>query len=265
MKTIFFISMILLGVKTRAQLNDSLAFPNTCLSTRYTKPEMLTSGYLDISNNGQMNASARIIKLLIGELKRFTFPMSVYSGVTANSFYNPGLTGSEFSNQQLLNGFINPISGLLNLSFEGLHIFNPDSISVTKYGMIHQSGARILTGYRSGNFVSSFNISPINFLNLFLTAGLYFQTGAWEIKNRSDPGIFWIAGRYLICKSGIRDIQSLFPNSYSNGFYHGWSVAWGLDISKMIDLKLIYSNYLKPPELEYVQPIYQFSFQYSMR
>jgi len=37
------------------------------------KPEILTSGFIDIINNGQVNASARFIRLFIGEPGKFAF------------------------------------------------------------------------------------------------------------------------------------------------------------------------------------------------
>jgi hypothetical protein len=38
------------------------------------KPEILTSGFIDIINNGQVNASARFIRLMVGELGKFALP-----------------------------------------------------------------------------------------------------------------------------------------------------------------------------------------------
>jgi hypothetical protein len=39
--------------------------------TTFQKPEILTSGFIDIVNNGQVNASARFIRLMIGETDKF--------------------------------------------------------------------------------------------------------------------------------------------------------------------------------------------------
>lgn len=39
------------------------------------KPEILTSGFIDIVNNGQVNASARFIRLFIGEQGKFAIPL----------------------------------------------------------------------------------------------------------------------------------------------------------------------------------------------
>src|SRR5689334_23065086 len=53
------------------------------------KPEIFTSGFIDIVNSGQVNASARFIRLYVGEPGKFAIPLSLYSGVSSNSFQNP--------------------------------------------------------------------------------------------------------------------------------------------------------------------------------
>ena len=65
------------GIKTQ------LTQPN---SKQPYKPEILTSGFFDIVNNGQVNASARFIRLFIGEPGKFALPLSIYSGVSSNNF-----------------------------------------------------------------------------------------------------------------------------------------------------------------------------------
>jgi hypothetical protein len=40
-------------------------------TTKPYKPEIFTSGFTDIINNGQINASARFIRLFIGEPGKF--------------------------------------------------------------------------------------------------------------------------------------------------------------------------------------------------
>ncbi|MBK9382809.1 MAG: hypothetical protein IPN39_16015 [Chitinophagaceae bacterium] len=61
--------------------------------TKEYKPEIFTSGFIDIVNNGQVNASARFIRLFIGEPGRFAVPLSFYSGVSNNSFQNNNSSG----------------------------------------------------------------------------------------------------------------------------------------------------------------------------
>jgi hypothetical protein len=118
------------------------------------KPEIFTSGFIDIINNGQVNASARFIRLYVGEPGRFAIPLSIYSGVSSNNFSNGSLTGQnpyafQRSNDVLVTNFINPLSGLANISIDGVQFFNKKE-QATKTGCIYHFGERILTGIRTG-------------------------------------------------------------------------------------------------------------------
>ncbi|MFZ9387057.1 MAG: hypothetical protein ACO25B_04190 [Chitinophagaceae bacterium] len=229
------------------------------------KPEVLNSGFIDIVSTGQMNASARIIRLFIGEPGRFAIPLSFYSGVSSNNFQSPQLAGGQLSNEQLFVHFINPMSGLVNISADGIIYFGARSAGLTRWGIVYQFGVRILSAYRSGMASSPFTGKPLNFLNGFGTTGLYFQTGAWERNNARNLGLFWATVRYIAAKSGKNQLMEILPSIQTKGLYHGWSLAWGITINKLVDIKVIYYRYIKKPEIDYTLPIYQFSFNYSLR
>jgi hypothetical protein len=233
--------------------------------TQGIKPEILTSGFIDIVNNGQVNASARFIRLFIGEPGKFAIPLSIYSGVSSNNFQNQQVVGGQRSNEHLVNGFINPLSGLANISIDGIIFFNRKEIKITRAGFLYHGGVRILTGYKIGLLTDPATGKPINFLNSFGTTGLYFQTGAWERNNAKNVGVFWLAGRYIICKTGAKQLKEILPDIQTNGVYHGWSLAWGVEINNLVNIKVIYYKYVKKPEIDYSLPIYQFSFNYSFR
>jgi hypothetical protein len=80
------------------------------------KPEILTNGFVDVMNNGQMNASARLFKLYLGEPEKFVVPISLYIGVTGNN-----LTSAIRSNESLLLNIVNPLSGVMNISVDATH------------------------------------------------------------------------------------------------------------------------------------------------
>ncbi len=229
------------------------------------KPEILSSGFIDIVNNGQVNASARFIRLFIGEPGKLAIPLSIYSGVSSNNFRNQQIQGGQRSNEQLINSFINPLSGLANISIDGIVFFNQKEFKVTRTGFLYHGGIRILTGFKTGLLTDSSVGKPINFLNSFGTAGLYFQTGAWERNNAKNVGVFWLAGRYIICKTGVKQLSEILSGIQSNGLFHGWSLAWGVEINNLVNIKVVYYKYVKKPEIDYSLPIYQFSFNYSLR
>jgi hypothetical protein len=228
------------------------------------KPEIFTSGFIDIINNGQVNASARFIRLFIGEPEKFAIPLSLYSGVSSNNFQN--IQGSApRSNDALVTNFINPLSGLANLSIENVVFFTKNSTKITKTGFLYQAGERILTGIRTGPITDPSTGKPINFLNLFASLGLYFQTGAWERNNSKNVGVAWFALRYIGCYTNPNQLEEIMPNINTNGVYLGWSLAWGVEINNLVNIKVVYYKYTKKPEINYSLPIYQFSFNYTMK
>ncbi|MGH2552600.1 MAG: hypothetical protein ACRDEB_02720, partial [Chitinophagaceae bacterium] len=228
------------------------------------KPEIFTSGFIDIINNGQVNASARFIRLYIGEPGKFAVPVSLYSGVSSNNFQNTQ-SYTQRSNDALVTNFINPLSGLANISIDGIVFFNKKSTKVTKAGFLYHGGERILTGIRTGPVTDPATGKPVNFLNSFGALGLYFQTGAWDRNNSKNVGISWFAFRYIGCYTNPTQLKEFLPNVETNGLYHGWSLAWGVEINNFVNIKVVYYKYVKKPEINYYLPIYQFSFNYTLK
>lgn len=228
------------------------------------KPEILTSGFFDIVNNGQVNASARFIRLYIGEPGKFAMPLSIYSGVSSNNFQNQQAQSFNRSNDQLVTNFINPLSGLTNLSIDGILFFNKKQ-KLTRSGVIYHIGERILTGVRTGQITNPTTGKPVNFLNSFGATGFYFQTGAWERNDAKNVGIFWIALRYIWTHTRPSQLKEFLPDIQTNGTYHGYSLGWGVEINRLVNIKVLYYKYKKKPEIEYSLPIYQFSFNYSLK
>lgn len=228
------------------------------------KPEILTSGFIDIINNGQVNASARFIRLFIGEPGKFAIPLSIYSGVSSNNFQS-AQPGINRNNEQLTTNFINPLSGLANLSIDGVIFFKKGSQKYTRAGFLYHVGERILTGQKVGSVTDPSTGKPVNFLNSFGAAGFYFQTGAWERNNSKNVGIFWMALRYIGCYTNPSQLKEFLPAIETNGKYYGYSIGWGVEINSLVNIKVLYYKYTKKPEIDYSLPIYQFSFNYSMK
>ncbi len=229
------------------------------------KPEIFTSGFIDIINNGQVNAAARFIRLFIGEPGKFAVPLSLYGGVSNNNFQNQNNAGGlQRSNDHLVNQYINPLSGLINISIDGV-VFFKRTQKITKTGLLYHIGERVLTGYKTGLVTNPQTGKPTNFLNSFATLGLYFQTGAWERNNAKNVGVFWLAARYIGCYTNPIQIKEFLPDVKTNGIYYGYAVGFGVEINNLVNLKAIYYKYAKHPEIEYTLPIYQFSFNYALK
>ncbi|HMJ47891.1 MAG TPA: hypothetical protein VK498_11220 [Ferruginibacter sp.] len=233
-------------------------------SNKNYRPEIFTSGFIDIMNNGQVNASARFIRLLIGEPGRIAIPLSFYSGVSANNFQNQSLVNGQRTNEHLVSGYINPLSGLVNVSIDGIIYFNK-AVKISRTGFLYHFGEKVLTGYKSGDIADPQTGKPISFLNSFVTTGLYFQTGAWEKNNAKNIGVFWMILRYHITYSNPTQIKKFLPDIQTNGTYLGYSCGFGIEINSLLNMKVLYYKYTKKPEIEYSMPVYQFSFNYTVK
>lgn len=280
MKTHIFILLIILPLILVSQSTDTIrssftnsrsaissskvSDKNTPINPAQYKPEIFTSGFIDILNNGQINASSRFIRLYIGEPGKFAIPLSLYSGVSSNSFQNQQLNVQR-NNDVLVTNFINPLSGLANISIDGVLFFNKEKEKVTKAGVLYHFGERILTGVKVGSASDPTTGRPVNFLNSFFAMGLYFQTGAWEKNNTKNVGISWLALRYIFCYTNPKQINEFLPSIETNGVYTGYSIAWAVEITKLVNIKVVYYKYFKKPEINYLMPIYQFSFNYSLK
>ncbi|MEP6673795.1 MAG: hypothetical protein ABJA78_01520 [Ferruginibacter sp.] len=230
------------------------------------KPEIFTSGFIDIMSNGQVNAAARFIRLFIGEPGKFSIPLSLYSGVSANNFQNQNIISSgQKANDQLVNQYINPLSGLINVSSDGILFFSKKTSKITRSGLLYHFGERLLTGYKTGQITDPQTGNPVNFLNSFLSGGIYFQTGAWERGNAGNVGVMWVALRYIGCYTNPSQLSTFLPGIQTNGLYHGYSLGLGIEINNLINLKAVYYKYVKKPEINYALPIYQFSFNYALK
>jgi hypothetical protein len=227
------------------------------------KPELFTTGFIDVLNNGQVNASARVIRVFIGEPGKIGIPLSLYSGVSANNFQQNAQPGKR-SNDHLLNNFINPLSGLVNVSMDGLVFFKKGN-HITNSGFTYHVGEKVLTGFKVGAPNAPQTGNPVNFLNSYGAAGFYFQTGAWEKTNSRNVGVFWLSYRFIGCYSNPNQIRQFLPEITTNGIYYGTCIGGGIDINDVIDLKVLYYKYIKRPEIDYSAPICQFTFNYSMK
>lgn len=228
-----------------------------------SKTEVFNAGFIDLASNGQVGASARLVKLMVGEPDKFSIPFCVYGGVTNAAFAQNSFTGATKSNEHLVSQFITPLSGLLNFSVDGI-LYRRVPQKITRAGMLYQLGERVLTGIRTGAYNNPLTGKPYNFLNTYAVTGLYVQTGAWEKNKSSNLGICWMALRYHWCYTNPQQLNQFMSSLQTNGFYRGFSLGFGIEINTVVNIKAIYYRYDKAPEINYGMPIYQFSFNYAM-
>lgn len=56
------------------------------LKNSLNKPEIFNSCFIEVVNNGRVNALARLIRLFIREQGNFVIPLLFYGGVSSNNF-----------------------------------------------------------------------------------------------------------------------------------------------------------------------------------
>jgi hypothetical protein len=92
--------------------------------------------------------------------------------VSSNNFQNQQTQGGQRNNEQLVTNFINPLSGLANISVDGVIFIKRKPVKVTRAGILYHTGIRILTGSKTGPITNPSNGRPVNFLNSFGASGL---------------------------------------------------------------------------------------------
>ncbi len=224
--------------------------------------QLFNSGFLDIMNSGQVNSSARFLKLNIGEKNKFYLPLSLYGGITSSPMQSSTPTILK-TNEHLITGFINPLSGLINFSFEDILFLKKQKKLNTKLGLSYQIGERVLNGSRVDTINKQTVYTTINFLNSYLSSGLFFQTQAWERDKANNVGVFWISLRGHATYSSLKQLNQFLPTLNTNGIYTGYSVGFGVSITNSVDIKAIYYNYIKRPEIQFYNSLYQFSLNYT--
>lgn len=247
----------LLPLFTCAQAKDSAIHKNRALSTpAKPKPEILTNGFIDIMNSGQMNASARLFRLFIGEPGAFQLPVSLYSGVSANNA-NPA---PQRINEPAALNLINPLTGIVNISVDGSHFFGKSTAQkITKAGIRYQAGEKAL------NSLLQPSLKSITYFCTYANAGLLFQTGAWERQDEKNMGVFWLLARYIVNRSN-KDIDAVFPDlSVGNRWLTGFSLGCGIEINNVLNIKAFYYQYTNIRTDPFGKGIWHFSFNYSMR
>lgn len=228
-------------------------------TTQPKKPELFNSGFIDFQNSGQMNASARVFKIYIGEPKKFMLPLSVYSGVSGNN-YNNGNAASAASKggEQMVLGLINPMSGVFNFSTDNTFRIGKKTKSLTGVSFVYQLGEKMITGQQAFTFKS------FSFFSTYANTGLLFQTGAWEKDKEKNMGVFWLLVRGHVVKTS-KSFYHLSGYPPDKGFFKGYSIGMGIEINTVLNIKSYYYRYINPGAAIFDIPIYQLTFNYSMR
>ena len=234
------------------QSKDSVENVNQQKNINPLKPEILKGGFIDIVQNGQMNASARLFRLYIGEPGKFQIPISLYTGVSANNF------SYIRQNEEFILNLINPGTGIFNLSFDGTNKIIGNKEKITSLQIQYQAGLRFLTVYDK-------NLQKnITFCNGISGLGLTLVTGAWERNRLNKMGIFWLNLRSIFSKNPSTILSDYLAVQISSHLY-GYSIGMGIEISQALNVKIFYFSFLNNRQIPaFTQPFFQLSFNYSI-
>jgi hypothetical protein len=216
------------------------------------KPEILSGGFIDILQNGQMNASARLFKLYIGDPGKFQLPLSIYSGVSANNFH------TQTTNEIVL-ALISPGVGLFNMNLDGVNRIAGNKKRITSLQLQYQSGFRFLSVYNPIRYQNAV------FSNFISGLGITFVTGAWEKNKPNNMGAFWINVRGLYSSSPSSIFSDFFTSPVEKDML-GCSGGLGLEISQALNVKIFSFYFLNNrQQAAFSQSILQLSFNYAMK
>lgn len=252
------ICMMLITSSCFSQVQDSILQTPNSKSTMIKdsqhinqKPDVLNGGFIDIIQTGQMNASARLLRLLIGEPGKFQLPVSIFAGASANSF------SIEKQEQDFVSNLINPGAGIFNFSFDGSHRLAGYEEGFTSLRLQYQAGFRFLNYYNSLFFRNT------TIFNMIAGLGLTFITGAWEKSKINNLGLFWLNLRGLYSVSPTYAIEEVLPAS-TNPNILGCSAGIGIEINQTLNVRAFYFHFLNNRKIDaFRQPPLLLSFNYS--
>ncbi|MEY5034284.1 MAG: hypothetical protein RL447_662 [Bacteroidota bacterium] len=228
-------------------------------------PEWLSAGMMEWGQGGQMQASARVVRLMIGEPGKWQLPLSLYSGVSQSGSNTAGAVAmSGRSNESITWQLYSPWSGVMNMGFEGQKLGAAwGSHSALRF--VFQFGERMLSGYRIGAFNDPLTGKQQLLWNHYVVMGCVLHTGAWERSNPKNLGRGWLMMRGHLSYSSPDQLKWLFSLPMFRGLYGGASLAMGIEVSRVVNVRAGICWPVRGPEWSTSRSLTQFSFQYNWK
>lgn len=217
-----------------------------------TEPELFKNGFVDFLSNGSLQASARVLRLHIGEPAGFNIPLVIYSGVAGQTF------GENKYNKTTVANLLNQAGGIINGSFYKTFNIQSPGTTYTKLRFDLQLGGRLVNG------TDTTVDKNTSFFNGYANAGLFFQTGAWE-ETSSTVGIFWLQAKLMAASSSKVMLEKMF-GTIEEKYLFGYSLDAGLEIDGLINLKLSYYKYANNNSGGILdKPVFKVSLDYNLK
>lgn len=254
-KLVLATSLVLASCIAQAQIID-VEYPQRYSdndTTQESNVQFLKNGFLDLLTDGSVQASARILRINIGEYDKFYLPLYIYSGVSENTF------GSSKLNRSTVSSLLNTAGGLLNFSFNGLQKIAESSSGDTRLKFAYQFGGRMINGK------DTITKDNLNFFNALGNAGLFFQTNAWPDNDPKNKGVFYIQAKATGTSSSPEKLKRVFGDMKDN-FFWGYTLDAGIEINKVINLKVGLYQFVNNQGIEAIKkPTVKFSLDYTLK
>ncbi len=163
-----------------------------------------------------------------------------------------------FTAEQMVLGLINPMSGMFNISIDNTITLGKKKNNISGISIVYQAGEKLISGQQV------ITQRPFSFFSTYANTGLLLQTGAWEKNKEKNMGIFWLLFRYHVIQTS-NSFQTLSGYPPDHNFFKGFSIGAGIEINNVLNIKSYYYRYLNAGAEIFDIPIYQLTFNYSMK
>jgi hypothetical protein len=215
-------------------------------------PQLFTSGFINYVSGGNIQASANLLRMNIGNPNKFYIPFYIYAGITGNGLADVAKKTTT------INTLLNPVSGTLNLSLNGLQLIGLRT-GYTNWKIAYQLGARMSAAN------DALANKDFTFYNTFANLGLFVQTQAWKNTAPEKVGIFFLQAKAIGMYTQKANLQKVFGNTkLDNHYLVGFAVDAGIEIDKMLAMKFgVYKYTDRHIDSVLNPPVVSFGINYS--
>ena len=230
MPRILFATLIIVGMVIARQSHAQVVELYTGVSPYPNAAErddvsVLNAGLLDIGVRGELQSTAQILKIRIGEPKGFNIPFYLLTGTAS------GDLGDAETNKSTLFQLLDPVGGVVSANLVGTSNLWHSKSGITQFRLAYTGSGRVVTG-RHGVTGDSRGAA-----NLYLATGIFFQTGAWEGDDGYDGGgVFWSEVDYAASFISADDLRAFFGNDAGTS-PSGVRATLGLKIKGKVNVK----------------------------
>jgi hypothetical protein len=215
-------------------------------------PEWLGQGLFDVTESGQIQTSASLVKIYVGEPGGFRIPFYLLTGTTSSAL------SEDSGNEATVWDLISQTGGLASLATNLDRTLWSSQSGITILKGAFAAAGKIGTGSDPASGDAEF------FGAGYVDGGLVFQTGAWQGDDQyRDGGIAWLQARYAYGLAGNTRLEELFGPDAERP--HGVRIDGGIFIQGRINVKVGVFLAVGGEDLPNLDgPALRFSFDYKV-